>query len=132
MFSVKPGVVPLMSGFMGIVVIIGGIIWTGVASSMGAPSFFIAFGVLFVIMAIAMVIYNFYNATQPNRMSIFDITRAGEEPDPLNKWAESNPSSSVPSSEPSVNPRKYEGISVLCGALVEDNFDYCPNCGKDI
>lgn len=68
-----------MGGVGGIVVAIFGVIWTIGALSMGAPPFFALFGLLFVVMAIAGVVYNFYNATSRNRMSSFDVTTDGEE-----------------------------------------------------
>jgi len=84
MYSVKPGRGPsIMGAIGGVVAAVFAVIWTVGAASKGAPGFFVLFGVVFVIMAIAGVIYNLYNATQKNRISTFDITKGSEEPDPI-------------------------------------------------
>ncbi len=68
-----------------------GIGWTVMATNFtshspfpGVGLFFPMFGVLFVIMAIAGLVYNLRNAASQNRNSIVDITGPDEEPDPLN------------------------------------------------
>ena len=135
MYSVKPGRGPsLMGGIMGIVVAVFGVIWTVGAISMGAPAFFALFGLLFVGMSIAGVVYNLYNATSRNRISTFDVTTDREEGDPiadaLGHGAASPQSSHSP---PSKGPRKFPGEHCpFCGIKVAADFDYCPKCGKDI
>ncbi len=86
------------------------------ASSGGAPSFFVGFGVVFVLCAIGVAIYNFYNATATatNRFSEYDITSHHEETDPL------DPSSACKAHCP------------FCGCGVTQNFQFCPKCGKQI
>lgn len=76
----------------GIFAILFGIFWTVMASNItrnspfpGVGTFFPLFGVCFVVMAIAGVIYNLRNATGKDRFSTFDITTEREEPDPLNQ-----------------------------------------------
>jgi hypothetical protein len=134
MYSIKPGRGPsLMGGIGGIAAAIFGVIWTIGAASMGAPGFFVLFGVVFVGMATAGVIYNFYNATQKNRMSDFDITSANEESDPIAQAL--GHSSDTPDRKRSGSgfPRKFEGdFCPFCGANVRSEFDFCPKCGKDI
>lgn len=71
-----------MGAFGAVIGVIFGVIWTGAAASMGAPPFFLFFGVLFIIVGIVQAVYNFKNATGENRFSSFDITEDGEEPDP--------------------------------------------------
>ena len=44
-----------------------------------------AFGVIFIVIAIAQAVYHFKNAASKNRFSAFDITDSNEEPDPLNQ-----------------------------------------------
>jgi hypothetical protein len=91
MHSIKPGRGPSVMGAVGgVVAVVFGVFWTIMASSMteNAPGpmrfFFPLFGVLFVVMGIANVVYNLYNASNPNRLSHLDITSGEEEPDPLN------------------------------------------------
>ena len=135
MYSVKPGRGPsLMGGIGGIVVAVFGVIWTVGAMSIGAPPIFALFGLLFVGMAIAGVVYNLYNATSRNRISTFDVTTHREEGDPiadaLDQGAASHQS---PHSPPSKGPRKFPGEHCpFCGTKVAADFDYCPKCGKDI
>ena len=138
MYSLKPGRGPSLAGVVvGVVVFVFGIIWTSAALSMGAPPFFVLFGIVFVLMAIGGVIYNFYNATQKNRMSTFDVTTGTEEVDPIAKAFGHGPqtSSDRPDQAQSRNgrPRKFEGdFCPFCGAKAKPDFDYCPKCGKDI
>jgi len=134
MYSVKPGRGPsLMGGVGSIAVAIGGICWIGFAASIGAPFFFILFGVVFVLVAIVGAIYNFSNATSRDRMSTFDITRDDEEKDPI---ADALGYSSAERQTTSTRNRKrkqFEGeFCPFCGAQVRDDFDFCPKCGKDI
>ena len=122
-----------MGAIGGIVVAVFGVFWIIGAASMGAPGFFVLFGLLFVIMAIAGVVYNAYNATQKNRLSDFDITAEHEESDPIAKVL--GHSSETPDRKKSGtgNPRKFEGdFCPFCGIKVSSEFDFCPKCGKDI
>ena len=135
MYSVKPGRGPsLMGGIGGIVVAVFGVIWTVGAMSMGAPPIFALFGLVFVGMAIAGVVYNLYNATSRNRMSTFDVTTEREEADPIaDALGHGGASRQSPPSTPSKGPRKFPGDHCpFCGAKVAADFDYCPKCGKDI
>ena len=95
MRHIKPGRGPSALGALGgIIAVVFGVFWTAMAFSMtrGAPepfaSFFPFFGVLFVVIGIANVGYNLYNATQRKRMSVFDIATSAEESDPLNDLVE--------------------------------------------
>ena len=47
-----------------IIAAVFGTIWTGVAATMGAPGFFVLFGVVFIIVAIAGGLYSFGKAAQ--------------------------------------------------------------------
>lgn len=59
MKSIKPGRGPsMMSGIAGIGAVVFGVFWTIMAVQMGAPIFFAAFGIIFIVMAIVGVIYN--------------------------------------------------------------------------
>lgn len=135
MYSVKPGRGPsLMGGVMGILVAVFGIVWTGGALSMGAPPFFAVFGLVFVGMAVAGALYNFYNAGSRNRMSSLDITTDREEPDPIaHAMGYDAPSHSTDEPPVSDTARKYPGdYCPFCGAKAGAEFNYCPKCGKEI
>src|SRR5882757_11061776 len=78
MRSIKPGRAPSWGGvFGGIIGAIFGVFWTVGATSMGAPGFFTAFGVMFVCVAIFNIFYSLHNATSRRRFSTFDITEEG-------------------------------------------------------
>jgi hypothetical protein len=135
MYGVKPGRGPsLMGGIGGIAVAVFGVFWTVMAASIGAPPFFALFGVVFVVLAIGGAVYNFYNATSPNRMSEFDVTSADEEPDPIaTALGHDRASPSADSDQATVGRRKFPGeFCPFCGAKVNDDFEFCPKCGKDI
>jgi len=135
MYSVKPGRGPsLMGGVGGVVAAVFGVIWTVGAMSMGAPPFFALFGLLFVGMAIAGVVYNFYNATSRNRMSTFDVTTDNEERDPIaNALGHDREPRQSPQGGSSKGPRQFPGEHCpFCGAKAGPDFDFCPKCGKDI
>lgn len=129
MKSVKPGRGPSMMGVVSSgIAIVFGIAWTGAASNMGAPSFFPVFGVLFVVMGIVNLVYNFKNATGENRFSMFDITDGKEEPDPLETYLKksrgSNDSENRVSEEVMYCP--------YCGNRAGSNHDYCSKCGRKL
>ena len=85
MKSVKPGRGPSMMGGIGSIFgIVFGIIWTCGAASIGAPGFFLLFGVAFIGIGVVNAVYSFKNASGDNRYSAFDIVDSDEEPDPLN------------------------------------------------
>lgn len=129
MKSVKPGRGPsMMSGIVGICVAVFGVLWTIIAASSGG-GLFALFGVIFVVIAVVEVIYNFKNATGKNRYSTFDITDENEEPDPLgerfgNTYYPTDDRYSYGSSEQNYCP--------YCGAKVKQDFEFCQNCGKKL
>jgi len=64
MKSVKPGRGPSMMGGVGAIGAgLFGIIWTFGAASMGAPGFFVLFGIVFIGISIFSAVYNLKNAT---------------------------------------------------------------------
>ena len=83
-----------MGAVGGIIAVIFGVFWTILAYNMtrGMPNMggfafgdiFPLFGVLFIILGLVRVAYNFRNATAQNRFSVLDVTTDNEEPDPLN------------------------------------------------
>lgn len=124
MKSVKPGRGPSMMGVIGaVVIVVFGIFWTIMAAQMGAPVFFPIFGVMFIIMGVAIGIYNLIGAVSKNRMSSFDITSDGEEPDPFNTRFGA------------INHRSVSEGGVFCpfcGEAADYDHEYCMNCGKKI
>lgn len=64
-------------------------------------------------MAIFGAVYNFKNATSKNRYSTFDITTAGEEPDPLNTYfnnTKPQPTTPDTSASPEARLQKLETL----------------------
>ena len=123
MKSIKPGRGPsFMGGIMSIAVGIFGVIWTVVAADMGG-GLFALFGIVFIAVALINAIYNFKNATGENRYSAFDITEGNEEPDPLNERFGS-------SSFGEGYSETANKFCPYCGTPVEEDFEYCNNCGK--
>jgi len=117
-----------------------GVLWLSVLSSMGPPGpisrLFHAMGVLFVLAGIGSAIYNLYNATSRNRFSSLDVTTDREESDPIAEALDLHPDRGRKHRGPepsSRGPRRVEGgYCPYCGAAVDDDFDFCPKCGKDI
>lgn len=131
MKSVKPGRGPSMMGAIaGVIVAIFGLFWTATAASMGAPSIFPIFGILFIALAVAGVVYNYKNATGENRMSIYDITDAEEEPDPFNKYFGHDGADADYSRD--LRDEKDYKFCPYCGEALKKGYIYCPKCGKQI
>ena len=74
MKSVKPGRGPsMMGGVASVFAVVFGIIWMCGAASMGAPGFFLLFGVAFIGIGVVNAVYSFKNAAGENRYSAYDI-----------------------------------------------------------
>ena len=83
MYSVKPGRGPSFAGgVVGIFFVIFGICFFAWIPD-DSPGFIRAFLIFWILAAAFGVFYNFYNATQPNRVSEVDIVRSGSGPDPV-------------------------------------------------
>lgn len=125
MKSVKPGRGPsMMGGIIGICVALFGVFWTVLAASGGA-GIMVPFGIIFIVIAVVQVIYNFKNATGKNRYSQFDITDENEEPDPLNeKFGDEG------------NYKRTETggsrYCPYCGAKAGTDFEFCNECGRKL
>lgn len=129
MKSVKPGRGPsMMSGVVGIFMVIVGFAWTFGAMSMGAPVFFWIFGLAWTGIAIVNMIYSFKNATGKNRYSSYDIVDAREEPDPLNQRFGMQ---DYESDREKMTISENE-FCPFCGAKVYDSFEFCNKCGKKL
>lgn len=128
MKSIKPGRGPsLMSGIVGIFMICFGIGWTILASQTHWSA--TLFGISWTCIAIVTTVYNLKNATNKNRYSEFDITDEFEESDPLNeRFGARNESR-----ETTLNGEKRKSrYCPYCGTAVEDNYEFCINCGKQL
>ena len=124
MYSVKPGRGPSAFGVVGAIIVAAfGIFWTVTASRIGAPTFFLLFGVVFVLVAVAGGIYNLFNAISPNRASQYDIVRTSTEPDPF-----------MPAPTPTSAPGYpvAGGYCPFCGKPLSPEFQFCPKCGKAV
>ncbi len=134
MYSVKPGRGPsLIGGISGVAVAIFGVIWTFAVSSTGAPGFFYIIGIVFIVIAINIAIYNFLNAGKKNRMSYLDITTDHEESDPiaqaLGYGSYKTGGEKRENSGPIPMMKKF---CPYCGTALNSDFNYCPKCGKSI
>jgi hypothetical protein len=130
MYSLKPGRGPSAMGAVGsLVAVIFGIFWTIMAYQITRNSpwpivgiMFPAFGLLFICIGIGQFIFNAYNASQRNRMSLMDVTHADEEPDPLNQRFQSRPQSDEPSA----------GFCSKCGVSLSAGDEFCRKCGTKV
>lgn len=137
-YSIKPGRGPSLSGGVaGLVAAVFGVFWTIGAVSLfrndmaGGPpaafqALFVLFGVAFVLLGLAGAAYNFYNAGARNRMSTLDITRAGDEPDPIATALGHEPRHPQPTSPDPAHDR----FCPHCGQGLARGFKFCPRCGK--
>ncbi|MBQ8448922.1 MAG: zinc-ribbon domain-containing protein [Clostridia bacterium] len=125
MRSIKPGRGPSGMGVLGgIIMSLFGLGWTISAASMGA-FFMVPFGILFIVMAIAITVYNYKNATGKNRYSTFDIVEDGEEEDPLNaRFGEKR--------ESEENKEGGKKFCPYCGEKTDETHKFCSNCGSKL
>ena len=128
MKSVKPGRGPsMMGGVASVFAVVFGIIWMCGAASMGAPGFFLLFGVAFIGIGVVNAVYSFKNATGENRYSDFDIVDSDEEPDPLNERFGSR---SDPEPEVQTGEQGKFAYCPYCGARLGEDFAFCGTCGR--
>lgn len=128
MKSIKPGRGPsMMGGVASVFAVVFGIIWMCGAASMGAPGFFLLFGVAFIGIGVVNAVYSFKNATGENRYSDFDIVDSDEEPDPLNERFGSR---SDPEPEVQTGEQGKFAYCPYCGARLGEDFAFCGKCGK--
>lgn len=103
-----------------------GVIWIFAAANMGAPIFFVLFGIVFVGIAVIQGIYHFKNATGTNRMSLFDITDEQSEPDPLENMMNRR-------QDMNANESGEVNYCPYCGNKIMDNsYKFCSKCGKEL
>ena len=80
MKSVKPGRGPsMMGGVASVFAVVFGIIWMGGAASMGAPGFFLLFGVAFIGIGVVNAVYSFKmppGKTAIPPMTLWTVTRS--------------------------------------------------------
>ena len=124
MKSIKPGRAPsLLSGVIGIIMVLFGIFWTVMASNFGG--IMMVFGVLWTLIALVITIFNIKNGTAKKRCSMYDITDDKEEADPLNERFKEKKDDVKDDG----NDSKY---CPYCGAKVEETYEYCNKCGKKL
>ena len=122
MYSVKPGRGPSIAGGIGgLIAAVFILFWIGGASDAGAPAWFVGFGVVGLLVAIGGAIYNFWNAGTKNRVSTYDITGPGEEPDPI---------STALGFEQKADPGGAGEFCVHCGQRTGPEGRFCRHCGK--
>ena len=117
----------MMGGVASVFAVVFGIIWMCGAASMGAPGFFLLFGVAFIGIGVVNAVYSFKNATGENRYSDFDIVDSDEEPDPLNERFGSR---SDPEPEVQTGEQGKFAYCPYCGARLGEDFAFCGKCGK--
>ncbi len=126
MKSIKPGRGPSMMGTVGSVIsVIFGIAWIGIVDSMGAPSIFVFFGILFVILGVVNVVYNLTNATSKNRFSVYDLVDSNEERDPLDRYIKKE----------TISKKQNDIEDFFCpywGYRGKKDFDFCVKCGEKL
>ena len=126
MYSVKPGRGPSLYGAI-IALVLGvpfAIFWTSSASKMGAPPFFVFFGIVFVFLIVGQAIMGIYNATSKNRISQFDVTTDKEEGDPFQRLVTGQ------SQDKESGASTAQRFCPYCGEPLKGEFRYCPKCGK--
>lgn len=137
MKSIKPGRGPSGMGVVGsIIAIVFGIFWTVLAASMTAGAgiigvIFPLFGVLFIVVGIIQAVYNYKNATGKDRYSIVDITDSSEERDPSSAWIKDALTKENENTDETNGPSAHN-FCPYCGLALENDYVYCPKCGKTI
>jgi hypothetical protein len=127
-YSIKPGRGPSAFGAVGAVVVAAfGVLWTIFAIWLTADApwpivriIFPAFGVLFVVMAIAGAFYNTHNATQSNRFSTFDVVPTDSEPEPML------------GRDPAPPEERPNRFCTQCGGGLRPNDKFCGRCGTRV
>lgn len=99
---------------------------------MGAPPFFLLFGIVFVGLAVMQAVFHFKNATGANRMSIYDITDSHRESDPLERYVKPG-SHSYGRTADEAQAHKEVRYCPYCGSEVtSEEHRFCAHCGKPI
>ena len=129
-YQIKPGRGPsAMEAVGGVFAAIFGEGWMIFAAQMGAPGFFVAFGAVFVLMAVGGVVYNAHNATSKNRFSTFEVTTDTDgEVDPISQALGYYKSQGVDNKEDR-SPGGKE-FCPYCGYDVDPEHAFCAGCGK--
>lgn len=129
MKSVKPGRGPSKLNMVSSIgAAVFGVFWCVIAVAIGG-GFMLPFGIVFIVISIAMAVYSHHNATAKDRYSILDIVDEDEEKDPLNeqygrKKEEYDRDNNAGGADMNFCP--------YCGKQLEKGFDFCPKCGKKI
>ena len=136
----------MMGGIGGIFMVLFGIVWTIMAARTSVTM--MIFGALWTAFAAVNAIYNIKNAVSKKRYSEYDITDADEEGDPFNERFRDENERFHDADGPSDG--QYGGVCEgaggaeeraggadgaanfcpYCGTPVEDDYEFCHNCGK--
>lgn len=123
----------ILSGLFGLAF---AVFWTVMAARTGAPTFFVLFGVGFIVLILFGTIKHVSNLARKPPMSDLGIPPQVRKPDPIARaFGHDLPSLPPPEAcrAPNEPVRRYQGDQCpFCGAKVEEHFDFCPACGKNI
>lgn len=113
-----------------------GLIWINISSTNeSAPEYWGLIGYFVIVSSVVGGFYHIYNAFSKNRFTQQDIVAPNKEKDPFESMLGLNEKTSQVEerNSSSRSPRKYVGdYCPFCRSKVEDSFDFCPSCGKDI
>jgi hypothetical protein len=87
--------------------------------------------VIFVVVGIGQVIYNFKNATGKERFSIMDIVDKEEEGDPADRWISNEMASNGSEGDSTLDSGQFN-YCPYCGYKLDSAYMYCPKCGKSV
>jgi len=126
--EIKPGRTPSKIGVVfGIIGIVFGILWIALVLRLSGEDdgmepgviFLLAFGVMFIIAAIAITAFYAKSAYGQDRPSLIDVEEAsGEE------------TSAAKAADDKTGPKEEINFCPYCGKALKRDFSYCQYCGK--
>jgi len=116
----------------GIVGLLFGTFWLGMASKIHAPWPFIAFGIFFVGFALCNIVYGVYKFRVRRRFGASNVTRDRQGRDPLEQELERLRRRPTSDPEPTSESTPKARFCPTCGAGLKQEFQFCPGCGKQV